>query len=74
MIESAQRAINIILNGDAYRLDGDAHLLVLVERLRLRPSRIAVEINREVVAKANYAETVLREGDQVEIINFVGGG
>jgi sulfur carrier protein len=74
MTESAQRAITITLNGDAYRLDGDPHLLVLVEKLGLRPNRIAVEINREVVAKANYAETVVREGDQVEIINFVGGG
>jgi sulfur carrier protein len=74
MTETAHRAINITLNGEPYRLDGDAHLLALVERLGLKPNRIAVEINHEVVAKACHAETVLREGDVVEIINFVGGG
>jgi sulfur carrier protein len=71
---TAHRAINITLNGEPYCLDGDPHLLVLVERLGLKPNRIAVEINHEVVAKARHAETSLREGDVVEIINFVGGG
>ncbi len=74
MTESANHRINITLNGDPYRLDGDAGLLALIEKLKLRPSRIAVEINREVVAKARDAGTILREGDIVEIINFVGGG
>jgi sulfur carrier protein len=71
---TANRAINITLNGEPYRLDGDTRLLALVERLKLRPNRIAVEINHEIVAKARHAETVLLEGDIVEIINFVGGG
>ncbi len=36
--------------------------------------RIAVERNGEIVPKAQYAETVLQDGDSVEIVNFVGGG
>ena len=40
----------------------------------MRPQRIAVEINRQVVPKSDYAATILRAGDEVEIINFVGGG
>ncbi len=40
----------------------------------MRERRVAVEINREIVPKASYAETVIKPGDQVEIINFVGGG
>jgi sulfur carrier protein len=66
--------ITITLNGEPYTLDGDARLLALVERLKMRPARIGVEINRQVVAKARYADTVLKAGDHVEIINFVGGG
>ena len=40
----------------------------------MKPTRIAVELNREVVPKADYASITLREGDELELINFVGGG
>jgi sulfur carrier protein len=65
---------SIILNGDPYPLSGDTRLTELLERLKMRRGRVAVEINREIVPKANYDATVVRVGDQVEIINFVGGG
>ena len=39
-----------------------------------RRQRIAVELNEEILPKANYAATVLKDGDVVEIVNFVGGG
>jgi len=38
------------------------------------PQRIAVERNGEIVPKARYGETVLEDGDSVEIVSFVGGG
>ncbi len=37
-------------------------------------ARIAVEINLSIVPKSRYAETILRDGDSVEIVSFVGGG
>lgn len=37
-------------------------------------SRIAVELNGQIVRKAQYAETVLKDGDVVEVVSFVGGG
>jgi sulfur carrier protein len=67
-------ATSITLNGDAYPLDGDTPLTALLERLNMRRGRVAVEINREIVPKADYDATVVRAGDCVEIINFVGGG
>ena len=48
--------------------------MVLLERLKMRRGRVAVEINREIVPKVNYDATIVRVGDHVEIINFVGGG
>ena len=66
--------IEIGLNGEALTIEGDLGLEALLKKLDLRPTRVAVEINRVVVAKADYARTRLRAGDQVEIINFVGGG
>lgn len=64
----------IILNGDPYTIDGEVQLIAMLERLNMRQRRVAVEINREIVPKAKYPETVIRPGDSVEIINFVGGG
>ena len=66
--------ITIQLNGDPYVIDGDASLTTLIETLKMKPTRIAVELNREVVPKADYAKISLREGDELELINFVGGG
>ena len=67
-------ATSITLNGDPYPLDADTPLTALLERLNMRRGRVAVEINREIVPKAGYDETMVRAGDHVEIINFVGGG
>ena len=67
-------ATAITLNGDPYPLDADTPLTALLERLNMRRMRVAVELNREIVPRASYDETIVRAGDHVEIINFVGGG
>jgi sulfur carrier protein len=72
MADSTTRTI--VLNGDPYVIDGEIRLVALLERLDMRQTRVAVEINREIVPKASYTETVIKPGDNVEIINFVGGG
>ncbi len=73
MLERAA-TITIRLNGEPYTLEGDARLVVLLDRLNLRRGRVAVELNREIVPKAEYQNIILKEGDQLEVINFVGGG
>jgi len=64
----------ITLNGDPYAVDGDLRLVALLERLNMRQGRVAVEINREIIPRASYPGTMIKPGDNVEIINFVGGG
>lgn len=49
-------------------------LMQYLEENSISPQRIAVELNEEILSKANYAATVLKDGDVVEIVNFVGGG
>jgi thiamine biosynthesis protein ThiS len=66
--------IQITLNGEAYAVTGDARLTALIEGLRLKRGRVAVEINREIVPKAQWDSVTLAAGDIVEIVNFVGGG
>ncbi len=49
-------------------------LAALVEQLGLKSDRIAVELNREIIARDRWQQTTLRDGDRVEIVHFVGGG
>jgi thiamine biosynthesis protein ThiS len=49
-------------------------LSALVELLGLKPDRVAVELNRSIVQREHWPETDLREGDRLEMVQFVGGG
>jgi sulfur carrier protein len=49
-------------------------LSALVEALGMKADRVAVELNRDIVPRDLWAETVLNEGDRLEIVHFVGGG
>ncbi len=66
--------ITIHLNGEPHSIEGDDRLTSLIDSLKLKPGRVAVELNREIVPKAKWSEVRLRDGDQLEVINFVGGG
>jgi len=46
----------------------------LIESLNMKPDRVAVELNREIVPRDRWPETPLKEGDRLEIVHFVGGG
>ncbi len=62
------------LNGEPKEFEEGTTLSKLVEQLSLAPERVAVELNREVVRRADWPSTHLNEGDRVEIVHFVGGG
>ena len=61
------------INGTEYDAAGKT-IAEYLETTDYNSLRIAVERNGEIVPKATYAETVLQDGDSVEIVNFVGGG
>ncbi len=64
----------ITLNGEPHKIDGDSCLASLIDQLKLKRGRIAIEINRSIVPRAQWDATALKAGDVVEIVNFVGGG
>jgi thiamine biosynthesis protein ThiS len=66
--------VRITLNGDPYDLDQPLSVQELLERLQIDPRRVAVEHNLVIVRRAAFAATLIGDGDQVEIVNFVGGG
>ena len=66
--------MRIVLNGDPSELPGPMSVLALLERLQIDPRVVAVECDRVVIKRARYAETMVTEGTEVEIVAFVGGG
>jgi sulfur carrier protein len=66
--------VTVRVNGDAMRLPEGSSIASLLEKLSVSAPRVAVERNREIVAKADYASTRLSEGDELEVVEFVGGG
>lgn len=66
--------LTIKLNGEERELSEGTTVSALLEELGLKPELLAVERNRDIVPKAAYPSTVLQEGDEVEVVSFVGGG
>ena len=66
--------MTISLNGEPHELAGPLTLTALLAQLNIDPRRVAVEHNMTVVKRANYDSTQIQDGDQIEIVNFVGGG
>lgn len=62
------------INGEARELADGATVSGLLETLKIKPDRVAVERNRQVVRRAAWADTRLADGDELEILTFVGGG
>ena len=66
--------MNITLNGDGQVVPTGATILALIESVGLLPEATAVQRNGEIVPRSAYADTILAEGDTVELVRFVGGG
>lgn len=66
--------MEVSINGDSTRIDDGTTVAGLVSALELPVQRIAVEINKQLVRRADFDATILRAGDCVEIVTLVGGG
>lgn len=66
--------MTIRLNGDPYDVQGPITVSDLLARLQIDHRRVAVELNLTVLKRATFDSTPIHDGDEVEIVNFVGGG
>jgi sulfur carrier protein len=69
--------LNLVVNGQPRTLDGlgsPAPLVSVLERLELRPDRIAVELNGEIAPRTRWSELTVLDRDRIEVVHFVGGG
>jgi len=66
--------MQIQVNGQSREVKKGATVRSLLEEMEIRLPHVAVELNLEVVPRAEHDGTVLREGDRLEIVTLVGGG
>jgi thiamine biosynthesis protein ThiS len=65
--------VNIYFNGEQREVTSST-IIELIAEFKLTGKRIAIERNKEIVPRSAYAETKLSDGDQIEVVHFVGGG
>ncbi len=66
--------MKLILNGTVSEIQEGITVAGLLEDLQIEPGRVAVEVNLNIIKKADFQNHILGDGDSVEIVNFVGGG
>jgi thiamine biosynthesis protein ThiS len=66
--------VKIRLNGDPFEIANPLSISELLAHLNIDPRRVAVEHNLDIIRRARYDTTIINEGDEVEVVNFVGGG
>ncbi|WP_448605813.1 sulfur carrier protein ThiS [Neorickettsia risticii] len=72
MLDEQKIIINV--NGDSIAVEAGITISGLVHLLKLNTSQMAVELNQIIIPRSLYSEHVLKAGDSVEIVEFVGGG
>jgi sulfur carrier protein len=66
--------MQVVINGERRDVPAQTTLKDLVRLLDLKDDRVAVELNRSIVRRDRWPETILQEADRLEIVQFVGGG
>ncbi len=66
--------LDVVINGEPRTVSEGTSVLALIGELGLAGKPVAVEMNREIVPRANHSTTLLSAGDRLEVVTFVGGG
>jgi thiamine biosynthesis protein ThiS len=71
---SLDGSLSVRINGEHRRVHGGTTIAQMINELGLDPLRVAVERNLEIVPRSTLAEVCVEDGDDYEIVHFVGGG
>lgn len=66
--------MEVLLNGERRQLPEGLNLESLLQHLQIRSERVAIEHNRRIVKREDWAKVQLQAGDELEVVHFVGGG
>ncbi len=69
-----QQIVNIFVNGEAHEIPAGKSVAGLLELLNISSERVAVELNKQIVRKRHWAETLVGNEARIEVVEFVGGG
>ena len=64
----------IQLNGNPHEINTETNLNQLLDKLKIKKTKVAIEVNGVIVEKNKYPKVILNKGDKVEIVHFIGGG
>jgi sulfur carrier protein len=64
----------IQLNGNSYEINDGTNLNELLNKLKIKENKVAIEVNGEIIEKSKYSNLILVKEDKVEIVHFIGGG
>ena len=64
----------IQLNGNPYEINTETNLNQLLNKLKIKKTKVAIEVNGIIVERNKYLKVILNKGDKVEIVHFIGGG
>jgi len=67
-------AVELVVNGEQVQVPPGTSVEGLLDQLKLDRRKVAVELNEAIVSRSTYADTMLRPGDRIEIVHFIGGG
>lgn len=73
-VDCGKDQLNIVVNGNDTHVAEGSVISDLIKSLGLNAQRLAVELNKRIVRRAEWDSTTISEGDRVEIVHFVGGG
>jgi thiamine biosynthesis protein ThiS len=71
---TVDETLNVRINGEERRVASGLSVAALIAELGLDAKRVAIERNLEIVPRSTFAEVSVEDGDQYEIVHFVGGG
>ncbi|CAN5630418.1 sulfur carrier protein ThiS [soil metagenome] len=66
--------MQVLINGETRKIENELNLRELLEKLELPTTRIAIELNKDVIRKKDWETIKISDADKIEIIHFVGGG
>ncbi len=66
--------MQINLNGEKRTIPNTSNLVSLLSLLSIDPKKVAVEINLQIIPKSSFFDTNIKDGDNIEIVHFIGGG
>ena len=66
--------LSVTVNGEPRRITGGASIAAMLRELNIDPKRVAVERNLSIIPRSTLDEVQVEDGDQYEVVHFVGGG